>query len=197
MEEKKTLKISLSTIFLVLAIIGIIVMAYYIYIEKANYNRKIAELEVNATKMQSTINDIQGKIDSISNTMSNIIENKFNTKNISYIVVNVEDTTADGLAYKSKKITDKQEIEELMNIINNATEYEMKSAIPDFGDIIPCVEIYNTNGERFAVAAGDQINDNGDIVNLMTKWYSIDGSNKTLFKVNIKLGEYIEKLYNN
>ena len=79
-----------------------------------------------------------------------------------------------------------------MNIIDNATEYEAKSFIPDFGDMPPRIEIYKTNGEKYTIAAGDQINDNGDVLNLMTKWYSQDGSNKTLFKVDSKLGEYIE-----
>lgn len=130
-------------------------------------------------------------ITSYSKNTSNNAEN-----NISYIVVQVEDTTADELAYRSKKITDKQEIKSVMNIIDNATEYEAKSFIPDFGDMPPLIEIYKTNGEKYTIAAGDQINDNGDVVNLMTKWYSQDGSNKILFKVESKLGEYIENLYN-
>lgn len=66
MEEKKYIKISLSTFFLLLAIIVIIAMVYYIYIEKTNYNKEIANLEANATNMQSTIVDLQGKIDSIA-----------------------------------------------------------------------------------------------------------------------------------
>lgn len=60
MEEKKSLKISLSTFFLLLAIIVIIAMAYYIYTEKTNYNKEIANLEANAANMQSTIEDLQG-----------------------------------------------------------------------------------------------------------------------------------------
>lgn len=70
MEEKKSIKVSLSTVFLILAIIAIIVMACYIYLDKTNSNKEIAELEANAVNMQNTINDLQGKINSISNTIN-------------------------------------------------------------------------------------------------------------------------------
>ena len=43
MEEKKTLKISLSTFLLFIAIIIIIVMGIYIYIEKFIENAEIVE----------------------------------------------------------------------------------------------------------------------------------------------------------
>ena len=125
-----------------------------------------------------------------------IVENT-NTTNISYVDVSVEDTSAGELAYKSKRITDKQEIKSLMDIIESATVYETKSFIADFGDCPPSVEIYDYNGVKYTIAAGDEIDDAGSSVNLMTKWYSEDGSDKTLYKVESKLGEYIEKLYNN
>lgn len=70
MEEKKSLKISLSTTLLFLAILVIIVMAYYIYTEKTNYNKQISELEANTTNMQNTIDNLQGKIDSMLNTIN-------------------------------------------------------------------------------------------------------------------------------
>ena len=83
MEEKKSLGIHLSTFFLFISIIVIIVMAFYIYIEKTNSNKEIENLEANATNMQNTINDLQDKINSISNTIgsntSNSKENNTNT----------------------------------------------------------------------------------------------------------------------
>ena len=71
MEEKKSVKISLSTILLFVAILVIVCMIYYIYTEKTNYNRQIADLEANTANMQNTINDLQGKIDNIKNTINN------------------------------------------------------------------------------------------------------------------------------
>ena len=81
MEEKKSLKISLSTFFLFIAIIVIILMACYIYKEKTNSNKEIADLEANSVNMQNTIDDLQGKIDSISNTINSdkVLEDKNNT----------------------------------------------------------------------------------------------------------------------
>lgn len=70
MEEKKSIKVSLSTVFLIIAIIVIIIMGYYIYVEKSNSAKEIAELEANASNMQNTINNLQGKIDTISNTIN-------------------------------------------------------------------------------------------------------------------------------
>ena len=60
-EEKKTIKISLSTVFLIIAILVIIVMVYYIYIEKTNSKKEIGTLETNAVEMQKTINNLQEK----------------------------------------------------------------------------------------------------------------------------------------
>ena len=54
MEEKKSVKISLSTLFLILALIVIAFMAYYIYTEKTTYNNKIADLESKIDNITST-----------------------------------------------------------------------------------------------------------------------------------------------
>lgn len=59
MENKKS-KISLSTVVLLLAILVIIAMSYYIYIEKINYNKEIAESEANASNL-TTFTDEQVK----------------------------------------------------------------------------------------------------------------------------------------
>ena len=69
MEENKNKKNNLSIIFLILALIVIVAMAVYIYIEKGNTKEEISTLETNASSMQSTIDELQGKIDSISNTI--------------------------------------------------------------------------------------------------------------------------------
>lgn len=211
MEEKKVIKISLSTFFLILAIIVILVMGillFKIYNEKTEEIKKSSELQTQVNSLNETVSNLQGKINTISNTI-NTSENTINndpqkntvSSNVSYIVLELEDIEAEeknkqGLEYKNKKITDRQKIESLIKIIDSATLYNEKSFIADFGDVPPCATIYLSNGEKYTVAAGDQINDDGNIVNLMTKWYSDDGSNKTLYKVNTKLGEYIEKLFN-
>ena len=71
MEEKKQIKVSLSTLFLVIAIILIILMGVFIYMQKTESDRQIAELESNAGKLQETINDLQEEIDNASNVVTN------------------------------------------------------------------------------------------------------------------------------
>jgi len=70
MEEKKLVKISLSTVLLFIAILVIAFMTYYIYTEKTNYNEQIADLKANNANMQDKIDNLQGKIDNISNTIN-------------------------------------------------------------------------------------------------------------------------------
>ena len=67
MENKKG---SISTVLLVIAIILIVVMGALLYMQKTEADRQIVELENNASKLQETINDLQGKIDTISNTIN-------------------------------------------------------------------------------------------------------------------------------
>ena len=67
MENKKG---SLSTVFLVIAIILIGAMGVFMYMQKTEADRQIAELENNASELQEAINNLQGKIDQISNTIN-------------------------------------------------------------------------------------------------------------------------------
>lgn len=74
MEEKKAKKISISTIFLILAIIAMIVMGIFIYKlnnEKTSEIQKSTELQELVNSLNETVSDLQGKIDSISNTINN------------------------------------------------------------------------------------------------------------------------------
>ena len=86
MEEKKVTKISLSTFFLILAIIVILIMGIFIfrlYNEKAEETKKSSELQTQVNSLNGTINDLQGKIDNISETINpnNSIENISTTNN--------------------------------------------------------------------------------------------------------------------
>lgn len=71
MGEKKSIKNTLQTVGLILALIVIIVMAYYIYTEKTNTDKQISTFETNAITMQNTINDLQQKVNDNSNTNDN------------------------------------------------------------------------------------------------------------------------------
>lgn len=82
MEEKKATKISLSTFFLILAIIIIAIMSicmYKFYNEKTDANKKTAELQAEVSNLNRIVSVLQGKIDEISSTVNS---DKTNTTNI-------------------------------------------------------------------------------------------------------------------
>lgn len=91
MEEKNVTKISLSTFFLILAIIAIIVMGVFIYKlnnDKTAEIQKSTELQAQVNSLNGTVSDLQGKIESISNTIntnssSNITNSTTNNNNSS------------------------------------------------------------------------------------------------------------------
>ena len=73
MEEKNPAKISLSTFFLILAIIAIIVMGIFIYKlnnDKASEIQKSTELQAQVNNLNRTVSDLQGKINNNTSTLS-------------------------------------------------------------------------------------------------------------------------------
>ena len=87
MEEKKSLKISLSTFLLLIAILVIIVMAYFMYKlnnEKNAEIQKVTKLNNQVSSLESTTKNLQGKIDNVSNIVNNDanIKEKKNTDTI-------------------------------------------------------------------------------------------------------------------
>lgn len=73
MEERKTVKISLSTFFLILAIIVIVIMVYFIYKfynEKRMATEQVTDLNNQVSNLESTIDKLKGEIDSMSNTIN-------------------------------------------------------------------------------------------------------------------------------
>ena len=82
MEEKNVKKISLSTFFLILAIIAIIVMGIFIYKlnnDKTTEIQKSTELQSQVNSLNGTVSDLQGKIDSISKTIDSNNSTQNNT----------------------------------------------------------------------------------------------------------------------
>ena len=87
MEENKITKISLSTFFLILAIIAIIVMGIFIYKlnnDKTAEIQKSNELQSQVNSLNSTVSDLQEKINKVSETVnSNSTVPNTNTNNTS------------------------------------------------------------------------------------------------------------------
>ena len=81
---KKNLKISLSTFFLVIAIIVIIVMGYYLYItiEGKRYEEKqVSDLEYEINILENTVNTLQQQVSEKSNTSNTVNTNSMQTNN--------------------------------------------------------------------------------------------------------------------
>lgn len=86
MEEKKTIKISMSTFFLIIAIIAICIMGYFLYSSNTKTNDMISkEKELNAkiAKLEDDIASKQTQISATSNTVNsgNTNSNKVNNDN--------------------------------------------------------------------------------------------------------------------
>ena len=78
MNEKTSIKISLSTFFLILSIIIIIIMGFFmykLYNEKSIAIQEISDLNNEVSTLENTVSNFQEKIDSISNTINSNFEN--------------------------------------------------------------------------------------------------------------------------
>ena len=135
MSEKAPIKISLSTFFLVIAILVIIVMGIYLYIEKTNSNKTIAELENSNADMEATIDNLQEKIDTISNTINSNTNTDINNSQTSNTPSN------DEVKFSDKEI--KETLSNYLNIFKGSGSPEgtlEKLGLLDFGQ-------YNTRTE--------------------------------------------------
>ena len=108
MEEKNVTKISLSTFFLILAIIAIIVMGIFIY--KLN-NDKTAEIQ-KSTELQSQVNSLNGTVSDLQEKINKVSE----TINSSGNTTNSENSNStDATSSKNKTL-------EEANVTNNVNK---------------------------------------------------------------------------
>ena len=73
MEKKEPIKVSLSTVFLIIAIIVIVIMGYFVckfYNDKVEGANKVNDLQKQVGNLNGTINDLQGKINSINDAIN-------------------------------------------------------------------------------------------------------------------------------
>jgi len=119
MENKKG---NVSTVFLVIAIILIVVMGAFMYMQKTESDKQIAELENNASKLQETINDLQGKIDTISNTInSNKDVDNNSSEDTKYVELTKELNSGDVL-YVTKAEKNSDNTYTLYGVVFNCNE---------------------------------------------------------------------------
>ena len=107
MEKKESIKVSLSTLFLVIAIIIIFIMGYFLYKlydDKVEETNKATDLQKQVVNLNETINDLQGKLNSINDTI-----------NINTNTSKTSETTNNNVAFTE---------EEVKKAINNYLELD-------------------------------------------------------------------------
>lgn len=114
MKENKVTKISLSTFFLILSLIIIIIMGIFIYKfynEKTEATKKSSDLQTQVNNLNETVSNLQGKLDSISETINsdNSAKNtSTNTDDIVYTISIRDDIYATIKATKDGKTISKE-----------------------------------------------------------------------------------------
>ena len=204
MEEKKEVKITLSTIIVIIFIMVLLVITSVLAIRNnilkserlANQETQIKELQDQVTVLKNSLNEKADKKDikkeEKDNKASNIIQNK----EMSFAIVSVERTpSTEEFAYNSKFVDSKENLKELKDLINSLVAYQEKSFIADFGDMPPMMTIYFENGKPLHLMAMDGYVDEGEEVNLICLYYDVNGSDKTLYKIDSKFADYLEKLF--
>ena len=103
MEEKKVTKISLSTFFLILAIIAICVMGYFIYKlndDKTKATEKVSELNNQVAKLENSMDNLQERVNKISDNNDNTkLDNEKPEESKSNSVAVTEKQTLTGAGY--------------------------------------------------------------------------------------------------
>lgn len=186
MEEKNVAKISLSTLFLIIAIIVIIIMGVFIYKlnnDKVSANKEIANLNNQIKSLESTVSNLQGTIDNISNTINTSKNNADTTSSNKYDTITEElkgidvlyitDATKVGSSYTLKGVIYTQytltdsELQKILNdgsfSINNETYTIKKSNSANEYDLFrknddyPLYKLKKSNSTDYYLEAQAQI----------------------------------------
>ena len=167
MEKKDAVKISLSTFFLILAIVVIVIMAYFIYKlnnDKQLANNKVTELNNQVGGLESTVNDLKGTISDISNTIS-----KSNSSN--------ETKSNKGTQTNSNSNTPTN-----ASVTKSFSNDEIKNAIQNYLDLVGASE---GSPEGLLVKLG-----------LTSFGENTENADNNYIKTNIKYSEYKAKMLN-
>lgn len=132
MEEKKVIKISLSTFFLILAIIVIImgVFIYKLYNEKSIDTKKTTELQAKVDNLNGTLSELQEKNNNISNTLnSNTINTDNATNTINSTNNNLSTNSSSSKYSEITKTLTNNDLLSVTDAVNNNGTYTLKGKI--------------------------------------------------------------------
>lgn len=127
MEKKEPIKISLSTFFLVIAIIVIIVMGCYIFINNSNITKEMNNLKSNVSEKQRTTDTLKD-----NNTLN--VVNINNSTNSSKASKNVSND--DTISYEINKLSEgRVNVKATKNGKSTSKDFEMDAMIDKTGTI--------------------------------------------------------------
>lgn len=168
MEENKVKKISLSTFFLILAIIVIVVMAifmYKIYNEKIEANKKSVVLQSQVNNLNETVSELQEKINKVTENVN------LNNSVDSAVITNTENNNVSSNSNDSD--FPKEYIKIINRIENDYSENDITCDLIYFNDDnIPDLVIGNSG---YWVSL--YIYKNGEVYNPIDEWAYDTGGN--------------------
>ena len=133
MEKKGSIKVSLSTVFLILAIIVIAIMGYFIYSlseKNKSSEEEVTSLNLKVSNLESTVKNYEEKIDNISNTL-NLANTAVNNSKINTSTNSSSATESSDSKYS--EITNELENDDLLQVSdtinNNDGTYTLKGKI--------------------------------------------------------------------
>ena len=137
MDKKEPLKISLSTFFLIIAIIVIIVMGFFMFKinnEKMEETKKASDLQTQVSTLNNEVTTLQDKINTISETVktNNTIDN--NSANSSKASKSVSND--DTISYEINKLSEgRVNVKATKNGKSTSKDFEMDAMIDKTGTI--------------------------------------------------------------
>ena len=190
--EKKTTKVSLSTMLLIIAIIVIIVMGYFIYRiskEKVAESEKVVALESAMDQVEERANTLHETIQNVKSTVNNtaMVEN---TKNETK-TEKIQDSINSNVTNKKSSVSVSKVLELYRDMILNHTD-SLYSIFDINNDNIPELFIYTTGTIDNYIIADTKVytydEDKGDESNHYILYIgSVSGridTNTALYKMN-------------
>ena len=180
--ERKTIKISISTLLLIIAIIAMIVMGVFIYKlsnDKSKEMQKSAELQSKIDSLNGTVNVLQGKINNISETINSNTTTETNTSSGKTTDSNVSPnkTTESNTISDNNTKMDSNYAKEYKKIIE-----KFESENPDANLTCDLIYFNNDNIPDLVIGKLDYwislyIYENGNVYNPIDRWsYGVGGN---------------------
>ncbi len=178
MDEKKVTKISLSTFFLILAIIVIIVMGYFIYelcMKKTNENETISNLNSKVSNLENTINKLQENSSTISETTNSSVDNSTTlSESEALAILKAKFDIVEKIYFSTKEFFKVNPGEEIKNFDNTILKYGTNNLLKEIKNNLPML-VHFENGKYYFQEGGGAYGYNG-----FDKFENIKVTNSTI-----------------